>query len=268
MDLAAQIQQLEQFQGDGKQKVLTMYLNTDPADPEQQGGKWKINFKNTMRNFEKYLQESNDTAEMQRFQRIKQKVTDYMDQHELDLRKGVIIIATADEHIWFTVRVQVRLQTDIYWQETPVLDQLRAIKENYPKTGIILVQTNQVKIIESEMNEVEDTTVYELDMASEDWRRQHGTQKTKGDMQLGEHNLEADQFQNRYEANRYRWFKRIAPKLDKHAKAGAWEQIVVMGEADATNAVLEQMQKPVDIVMQKNMLDHEAHKVLDAVFGA
>ena len=44
MDLAKQIKQLEHARREGANKIFTMYLNTDPSDPDQQGGKWKINF--------------------------------------------------------------------------------------------------------------------------------------------------------------------------------------------------------------------------------
>ncbi|WLV23910.1 VLRF1 family aeRF1-type release factor [Aciduricibacillus chroicocephali] len=268
MDLAKQLQELEQIHGDGsKGKILTMYLNTDPADPDQQGGKWRITLKNGLRNFEKYIQESNDEQEMKEFQRVKEKVTNYINNNELDLKKGLIIFATADDRVWFTAKVQVRLRSDFYWQETPVLDQLIELKQDYPRAGIILVQSGQVKIIESNMNEVEGTVHYELDLDTEDWKQKLGPQQAKGDMQPGAHNLQVDNFNSRADANRYRWFKSIAPKLDMHAKSGNWEKIFVMGEPDAAQTVTDLMNKPVDGVLQKNMLDQDEHRVLDELFG-
>jgi len=265
MDLEKQIQRLERVRGEGSNKMLTMYLNTDPADPDQQGGKWKINLKNGLRNFDKYLHESNDPEEIKSFHTVREKVNKYIKDNELNLRKGLILFATADGSVWFTARVQVRLKTDMYWQETPELEQLRAVREQYPKAGIILVQHNQVKIIESSLNEIEDTIHYELDLDTEDWREKLGPQKTRGDMPPGAHNLQTDQFNSRYEANRQRWYKSIAPKLDKRAKDKEWDKIIVMGEADAANAILELMNKPVDEVIQKNMFYQEDQQILNEV---
>lgn len=263
MDLKKQIQQLEQIQSKRNGKILSMYLNTDPSDPDQQGGKWKITLKNGLRNFEKYLQEANDPEEIKGFQKVKKKVVDYVEANELDLRKGLIVFASTDDEVWFAERVQVRLKSDFYWQETPVLDQLIGLKIDYPKSGIILVQTGQVKIIESNMNEVEDTIYYELDLETDDWREKTGHQKEKLDLTL----LHTDKFNNRLEANRQRWFKGIAPKLDKHAKDGEWEKIFLMGESEAAQTVLDLMNKPVDGILQKNMLDQDEHRVLEEVFG-
>lgn len=268
MNLARQIQQLEQIQGnEGNGKVFSMYLNMDPADPDQQGGKWRITLKNGLRNFEKYVQEANDEQEIKEFQKVKKKVSDYIEANELELKKGLIIFASADDSVWFTARVQVRLRSDFYWQETPVLDQLIELQRDYPKAGIILVQTGQVKVIESNMNEVEGTIYYELDLDTEDWKEKLGPQMAKGDMPPGAHNLQVDKFNNRTEANRYRWFKSIAPKLDMHAKSGNWEKIFVMGEPEAAQTVLELMNKPVDGILQKNMLDQDENRVLEEVFG-
>ena len=55
MDINAKLKELESVNRENGNKVFTMYLNTDPADPDQQGGEWKIHFKNGMRNFESYL---------------------------------------------------------------------------------------------------------------------------------------------------------------------------------------------------------------------
>lgn len=35
--------------------VITIYLNTDPSDPDQRGGKWKTTFKNGLHQLETSL---------------------------------------------------------------------------------------------------------------------------------------------------------------------------------------------------------------------
>ena len=268
MDLHKKLKELDNVKRDGASKVFTMYLNTDPSDPEQQGGEWKIHFKNGLRNFEQYLKEDDNKEEWENFQAVKDKVERFIRGNEQEFRRGVVIIATADEEVWFADRVQMRLKTEFYWQETPVLDQLQELQDKYPKSGIILVQQNQIKIIDSYLNEIQNTASYELDIDTDDWREKLGPRKgNSSPFGPGRTNLQKDNFEARFEANQQRWYKKIAPKLDKRAKDNNWEKIFVVGEADSSKELEGQMNKPVDNLIQKNMLDHEESKVLEEVFG-
>src|SRR5699024_1145631 len=136
------VQELRSIHQSGANKVFSMYLNTDPSDPEQQGGKWKIQFKNGLRNFKAYLKEDNNHEELRNFKSIEQKVEKYVSDYEQHLLKGIIIFATADDEVWIAERLQVRLTTEFFWDATPQLQQLEQLIENYPRTGIILVQQN------------------------------------------------------------------------------------------------------------------------------
>ncbi|MBP1969490.1 protein required for attachment to host cells [Virgibacillus natechei] len=262
MDLNKQIQKLETIRNDNSNKVFTMYLNTDLSDPEQQGGEWKIHLKNGLRNFEQYLKEDDDKEELKNFQAVKEKVERFVVGNEQKFLKGIVLFATADEEVWFATRVQIPLETAFNWQETPHLEQLKQLSVDYPKTGIILIQQNEVKVIDSYLNEIEDTFSYELDLDTDDWR-----EKTTTDTGSGSTNQHTEKFEDRVEANQQRWYKKIAPKLDKQAKDKSWENIYVIGESDPANELKEQMNKPVNEVIQKNMLDHEESKVLQEVFG-
>lgn len=267
MDLNKQLQQLKHVRREGANKIFTMYLNTDPSDPDQQGGKWKINFKNGLRNFESYLQEDDNKEELKNFQLVKQKVKKFVYGHEVDLLRGIIVFATADEEIWFADRVQMRLESTFTWQETPELEQMQKLKDHYPKSGIILVQQNEIKVIESDLNRIEDRISYELDLNTDDWRQKKGPRKAAATAGApGASNYQQDNFEARYQENKHRWYKQIAPKLDKRAKDHGWERIFVVGEADPAIQLKNEMNKPVDRVIQKNMLDHEESQILRAVF--
>ncbi|WP_249871215.1 VLRF1 family aeRF1-type release factor [Oceanobacillus saliphilus] len=267
MAINKQLKELENVIMEGSNKVFTMYLNTDPADPDQQGGEWKIHFKNGMRNFESYLKEANDKEELKNFQLVKKNVEKFIKESEQQQLKGIIVFATADEMVWYADIVQMRLENEFYWQETPELNQLKQIEETYPKTGIILVQQNEIKVIDSYLNQVEDTLSYELDVEEETWRVMQGPRKANSTTGLGSSNIQKDNFEARYEANQKRWYKSIAPKLDKQAKDRKWEKIVVIGEPFASKELSNQMNKQVNEIIQKNMLDHEETKVMKEVFS-
>jgi hypothetical protein len=256
---------LKDVRMDGANKVFTMYLNTDRSDQDQQGGEWKIHLKNGLRNFETYLQRDSNKEELENFKKIKKKVMDFIKENELSFQRGVIIFATADEEIWFGKCVQMRLEDKFYWEETPQIDQLVKLKEKYPKLGVILVQQNHVKVIDSETNRIKDVTHFELDVDTEAWRVKQGPRRahTAG---AGGPLVMKDDFDSRFTANQQRWYKKIAPKLDKIAKDKGWERIYMIGEADSTRDLESFMNKPVDAIVQKNMLDHEETKVLEEVY--
>lgn len=267
MNLNKQIKQLENVKKEGSNKVFSMYLNTDPSDPEQQGGEWKIHLKNGLRNFESYLEQDDNKEELKNFQLVKQKVEKYVHGNEQHFKRGIILFATADEDVWFATRVQMRLETEFFWEERPKLDQFIRLKNDYPQAGIILVQQNQIKVMKTHLNEIQDSVYYELDIDTDDWKQFSGPHKAGASMGSGGKSTQQENFKDRYEANKQRWYKSIAPKLDKQAKNQEWEEIYIVGEPDASHELESQMNKHVFQVIQKNMLDHGETKVLEEVFG-
>lgn len=267
LTISETINWLRDVQTEGSNKVFTMYLNTDRSDQDQQGGEWKIHLKNGLRNFEKYLQQdSNNKEELDNFLKVKKKATDFIKENEQNFQRGVIIFATADDGVWFSKCVQMRLKDEFYWQETPEINQLIELKERYPKLGVILVQQNQIKVIDSETNKILETLTYELDVDTEDWNIKQGPRRVHAGG-AGVPNVQKENFESRFAANQQRWYKKIAPKLDKLAKDSKWERIYIVGEADSAKELEKLMNKPVDMVLQKNMLDHEESKVLEEVLA-
>src|SRR5690625_3450699 len=143
MSIMEQVNQLENMKSDRSKNVFTMYLNTDPTDPDQQGGKWKINLKNGLQNFEQYLKKDENPEELKKFQSIKEKVTAFVHDNEQNLQRGIIVFATADEEVWFADLVQTRLTTEFFWKEKPELAQIQSLIHDFPMAGIILVQQNE-----------------------------------------------------------------------------------------------------------------------------
>lgn len=264
LTISETINWLKDVETEGSNKVFTMYLNTDRSDQDQQGGEWKIHLKNGMRNFESYLQKDSNKEELENFKKVKKKAMDFIRENEQNFQRGVIIFATADEEVWFAKCVQMRLKDEFFWEETPQIHQLRELKERYPKLGIILVQQNQVKVIDSETNRILETTVFELDVDTEEWRVKQGPRRAQP-VGAGGPQTHKDSFESRYAANQHRWYKKIAPKLDKIAKDKEWERIYMIGESDSTKELEKSMNKPIDAVLQKNIFDHEESKVLEEV---
>lgn len=244
-----------------------MYLNTDPADPDQQGGEWKIQLKNGLNSFENYLAQDKEKDEQKQFQLIREKVEHFFDEKQKKLKKGVVIVAASDQSFWLAEILQVPVETNFYWQETPVIEPLRQAYEQFPKSGIILVQQDQVKTIETELGKVEETKLFKLDLDTDDWRQYAGPHRADASMGKGGRNTQTDQFDKRFEANRKRWYKRLAPSLDKIAKDQQWQKIYIAGEKEESNDLAAYMQKGIEKVCHQNILDHEEHHVIEKIIG-
>ncbi|WP_058308091.1 VLRF1 family aeRF1-type release factor [Gracilibacillus massiliensis] len=265
MDINKQIKQLESVYKEKPQRVFSMYLNTDPSDPEQQGGEWKIHLKNGLNNFESYLQEEDDSDEKRNYWAVKEKVENYIKENEQSFAKSVVIFATGDDSVWFAEKFQMPVKTEFNWEETANLDQLKEMFDSFPQTGIILTQKNAIKILDTELGTLKDTKLYELDLDTEDWREHTGPPRGHAALGAGGKNTQKEQFEARFNENRYRWYKSIAATLDKLAKNKQWSRIFIVGDKDEAKDLEDNMNKKIDEVVPKNMLEHEEMKVINKV---
>ncbi|WP_082233465.1 VLRF1 family aeRF1-type release factor [Halobacillus massiliensis] len=265
MDLNKELKKLDNIHLEKPQKVFTMYLNTDPSDPDQQGGEWKIQLKNGLNNFENYLKEDGDSDEKRNFWNVREKVESFIEGNEQNFGKCAVVFATGDDTVWFAERFQMPVKTEFYWEESPVLDQLKEMQEKFPKTGIILTQKNQIKAIDANLGTINDSHLFELDLNTEDWRVFKGPQRGQNRGQSGGQNTQFEQYKDRFDANRYRWYKSVAPKLDKLAKDHGWQRIYMVGDKEELKDLDDNMNKEVNKYVNKNLLDHEETSVIAEV---
>ncbi|WP_377891582.1 VLRF1 family aeRF1-type release factor [Alkalihalobacillus sp. R86527] len=261
MLLTEKLNQIKRAQVQKPDKVFTLYLNTDRRDPDRQHGEWKIQLKNGFRNFEDYLKESGNKEEQENFEKVKEKVQDEIDTIEKDLKRGLVIIASSDDQIWFVERTQVPVTTNLYWEEEPQLDQLEQLSNDYPNTGIILVHYDYVRILETELGFLTKSEEYAWDPDEDNWRIYEGTtgsENTPGNGSTAQREL----FEDRVKANRERWYKSMASKLDKKSKNRDWEKIYVAGEKEEAEELSKLMNKETEIV-GKNYADKRDDEVLE-----
>lgn len=268
MDLSKEIKKMESLYLEPPHRVFTMYLNTDPSHENNPRGEWRIKFKNAMKNFDNYLKEDNNSDEKRNFWNVKEKVEKFIQDEQMNFQKSVVIIAASDDSVWFAETFQMPVETHVYWQETAVLDQLMDMQEQFPKTGIVLTQQEMIKCIDASLGQVNDVKEFELDLNTEDWRLHQGGHHAHATMGGGSTKLKSaqrDEFKERFNANRERWYKRIAPKIDKIAKENDWTRIYLVGASDETDILKSSMNKSVEAVINKNMLNKEESKVIEEV---
>lgn len=266
MGVLQTMNQLKQMSSD--EKVLSLYLNTDPTDPDQQGGKWKTMLKNGLHEIEQTVKEKGQKEDIENFKKVKEEVEKYVFEHERNLKRAIVIFAAADQSVWFAKQLQLRVKSSFHWEEKPVIDPLETLLKDYAKSGIILVQHDEIKVLETLLNETSVVKDYELDIQTEDWKEKVGPRQGFHSSGLGAHNAQVDNFEKRFEANQHRWFKSIAGKLDKLVKDQEWENIYIVGETNVSHELEKAMNKKVEKVIHKNMLDQSEEKIVDTIFAS
>ncbi len=267
MTMTDRIRKLETVQLEKPEKVLTMYLNMDPSDPGHQGGEWKIQLKNAMSNFEEYVENSGNKEELKNFRKVRSRAEKFVDSHHQDHLKSIVLFASADDSVWFAETLQMRVETEFFWEMAPRLEQLEQLNREFPKSGIILVQQNHVKIVEAELGVVQDTREYMLDLDTEDWRKYKG-QPTSGNPRRGGtqgSGVQQHKYEDSIRVNQKRWYKGLAPKLDKMAKKDEWQRIYLVGKKEEIAEIEDHMNKPIDDRVPKNLLNQKEEKVIEEV---
>ncbi|WP_064094259.1 VLRF1 family aeRF1-type release factor [Rossellomorea aquimaris] len=263
MSLKKTISVLENLYLQKPDKLLTLYLNTDRRDQDQQGGEWKIALKNGFNRLEEYLESAPE--ELDRLKTLREKVENHVYSLERDLPRSFIIFASADSGIWETFELQVPVETNFYWEENPNLNQLKALHNQYPLTGLVLLQQNQIKILTSVFGQLETKEFMEFDLDTEDWRTYEGPHHA--DINGGGKANQQEEYENRLKANQQRWWKSLGSILDKKAADEAWEKIVLVGDKEEANVLEESMNKKVHETIQKNLLNENEHRVVEKLLA-
>jgi hypothetical protein len=266
MTITKKIEELKSIQLEEPNKILSMYLNTDRSSMNQQNGEWKIKLKNGLKKLEEYIEAGGTKEALKNFKKIKEMVNSEILEHERDLQRSVVLFASADQQVWSVDFLQLPVETNFYWEEYPVVDQLEELKENYPSSGIVVVNQEEVRVVEAELGQVKESIHYTLDLETEDWRQHEGPHHADVTLGKGGKSYQQEQYKDRFEANKQRWYKSLAPKIDKKAKDHHWEQIVVIGEKEEALQLKEQMNKEIEKLIAKNLGNRADHEIVSEVF--
>ncbi|WP_416148900.1 VLRF1 family aeRF1-type release factor [Salipaludibacillus sp. HK11] len=264
MALENELQYLNDFKSTDGNSVLTVYLNTDPANPDQQKGEWKIRLKNGLNRIQEYLDASSDEAEKKQYKKLKKKIDDEIERNRTELQKGVIIFASDEEDLWSVHYLQIPVKTSFHWERHPVLDQISELQQQYPRSGVILPNQDEVKVIDTELGIINDERTYHFDPGSEDWTFKDGLASSDRTASGATH---VDKIQQRFEENRHRFYKKMAGNVDKLKKDRDWKEVHLVGEAEMIRSFETSLRTKPAGVVKKNLNKAEPKKVLEEVFN-
>jgi hypothetical protein len=264
MRFSERLEDLKKQRAEGSQKILSLYLNTDRSQPDQQGGEWKIKLKNGLNKFEEYIAEMGDHDELKGYRELKDKVYKKITGRERDFKKSVVLFATPDESVWVIEDLQVPIETSFHWEDTPVLDQLEALQSNYPYSGIIVIHKEDATVLETEMGVLVNEYHYSFDPDIDDWREHQGP--LAASISASETNKK-DEFQDRFEENQKRWLKDLSSKITKKAKKNKWQETYLMGEKGYLNEFERHLPMKETKKTGKNPSRMDASKIIDQVIA-
>lgn len=263
MALAKELDALKDFRCEEGKCVLSVYLNTDRANKNQQKGEWKIRLKNGLKRLEEYLIASGETSQLKSYRKLKRKVEKEIKGNQSLLLKSVVIFASDEKDLWSVHYLQLPVETSFHWENAPVLDQLTKLKNDFPKSAIIMPSRDEIKIYDIDLGEVKDTHVYQFDPESEDWRFKTGAAATDRIASSANH---VDDYQQRFEENLNRFYKKIAGNIENMYREREWKAVYLVGEPEKVRSLKSQLKVEINGAVNKNLNNSDASKVLEQVF--
>lgn len=262
MGMSKEIQSLKDFHS-GARNVLSVYLNTNPGDPEQLNGAWKIHMKNEFKDLEKYLDAADKQEELKSFKNLKKKISNEIDVNQDELQKGVIIFASEEPELWSVHYVQVPVKTSFHWEDHPVTEELEYMYKAYPEAAIVLPSFGEVRILDTAMGIIKEDMVFRFDPNLEVWGNQK-SMEPDGQHAVGSSKIEF--IEPRLRENLNRFFKGMGTTVEQMKKKREWKEIHVSGEAELAKAFAETLREKPASCIYKNLNNSKSHEIIHQVF--
>lgn len=246
------IEQIQQSINKLEGPVLTIYLNTNPTNEN-----WKIRLKNGLKKTEEYIDASNP-EEVKQFAAISKQVDAQIYDDQTRFMNSLICFATKDEVV--TYHFQFRVENDFQWTKEPATQQLDKLFDEYPKSGVVLLQQDKITLITSTLGELLDEVHYEFDLENEDWTQYKGL--AYGNLYASGAN-HREQYDQRLKVNQERWFKSIVPIIEKFARNQEWKFVHLAGPAELTQQMNDLLNIKVTGETTRNYSGKSAQDILN-----
>lgn len=261
MTLSKELQTLRDYSS-GTRNVLSVYLNTNPGDPEQINGGWDIHLKNGLKQIEKSLSDSQKDDELKYFSSIKKKLLKEIDDNKKYFNKGLVIFASDEPELWSVHYVQVPVKTSFHWEDRPIIEQMEYMYKAYPEAAIVLPSFGEVRILDTAMGVVKDDLTYIFDPNLEVWGELKDMDPD-GKHVIGSSNI--DFLDARLKENLHRFYKGMAANIDRLKKERGWSEVHVSGETEYAIAFSESLREKPASCIYKNLNNSKSAEVIKQV---
>ncbi|WP_240375802.1 VLRF1 family aeRF1-type release factor [Bacillus piscicola] len=261
MGLHEELKNLEKVHDDTG--VLTIYLNTDLGNGDQQNGEWKIRLKNGLKKLREYIEQDGTKDELKAYKKLADKANQRIYDVQTDMQKSFVFIASADGDIHSEKILQVPVETQFHWETAPVLNQLVEMQSEFPPAGIALVQKSDVVLIDTALGEIRDKKIFNWEIETEDWKQYEGTAAAS---LISSGSTQIDGFKRRFDENRQRWYKKLAPEIDKTVKKREMQGLYLVGDKEYVQELEKHLGSEVLNVIPKNLISKPDHEVINEVY--
>lgn len=261
MKITQELEAVKAFRCDDR-CVLSVYLNTNPADRDQQQAAWRIHLKSGLKRIDEYISASGDDKELAAFRIVKDRVMKEVETKQNDLAKGVVIFAAAEPEIWSVHYVQVAVKTNFYWENYAQTEALEYMVKAYPEAGIVLPSYGSVRILDTAMGRVRDETVFAFDSALDVWKEED---RVLSSIQRGPGG-HTDAFDHRLKENLNRFYKDLGSVVGKMKKKRGWKEIHVAGEAELAKSFASVLSEKPESCIHKNFGKANNNHIIQKIF--
>lgn len=185
-----------------------------------------------------------------------------MEKNSLELRKGAVIFASANEDLWSVHYVQVPVKTNFYWEDHPVTEQLEYMYKAYPEAGIIMPSFGEVRILDTALGFVRDDVTFKYDPVSETWNEKVKID-SRGRRAVADSKTAV--LDTHYRVNASTFYKGMRTTVEQLRKKRGWREYHVAGEAEMANAFTDTLRDSPASCVYKNLNNSKANEVINQI---
>lgn len=137
-----------------------------------------------------------------------------------------------------TLSVQLPLPTRVVVRGGPHLVPLLAVLETGRPSGLVAVQRDGLALLEWRLGTIDDLERMPFEPDESEWREKRGP-ASPNPVHGQQGATHAERFDRRLEANRERFFKRAAGRLEELSRARGWSRLAFFGDARLGHTLID-----------------------------
>jgi hypothetical protein len=180
-----------------------------------------------------------------------------------EMKRGIILVASISGDFWLMEKVQVPVPNAFHLLNHPHLEELDQLLSLYGATGIVMIGSEQVQVLDTLLGEIRNEWYIEWDVEQEDWREFKGLADSNRMASSANHK---EQYKKRFEANQQRWLRDLCTKFTNAGEQLEWKRIILTGEEDLTLEVSKELKTDHEHIIKKNMNGRPNHQILQSIY--
>lgn len=218
--------------------VLTVYLDTNPANPRNQGNP---------RGYQTWLKSSGTALARElapeqgkQVRRQIRKVGEYL-QGLAKQSRGLVIFAGPE--VWETVPMQMAVHDEIHWGK-PSLEQMAWLLDEHRPRGVVMMDGLGARFFRFWLGSVAEDESMAFLMDQSDWRKPHLVGPGSASSRVSKrHGVQRDRVADRESAHRNRFHAALADRIVEWSGEAQFRPVVLVGEQRHLDSVVASLPK-------------------------